>query len=238
MQHQTHGRSGRCRPTLLLLPLAFTLLLGCVSHNVEDLTLSYPEEVGAIMKQRCAIAGCHNAQSAAAAAGLNLETWEDLFKGSRGGSAVVPYSPSMSFLLYSINTDSLRGPTLSPTMPVGSTPLTDAEYELLRNWIEEGARNFKGEEHFPPQSSRRKWYIGNHGCDLVAVFDAASLQIMRYITVGTSSTVEEQVYAIKVSPDQRHWFAVMSSYGDRLEMYSTLTDAKEADIPKMAAGHL
>ena len=58
-----------------------------------------------------------------------------------GGSAVVPFSPDFSFLMYSVNDDSSLGPVLPPLMPYNETPLSSQEYYTLWNWINDGCPN-------------------------------------------------------------------------------------------------
>ncbi|MFN8397236.1 MAG: hypothetical protein U0176_21615 [Bacteroidia bacterium] len=213
---------------LLLLPLL--LLTGCAWDDLGDENSGYPAEIGEILIHRCATSGCHTSTSAEAAAGLNLETWQSLYHGSNGGSAVIPYSPDQSYLLFATNTDSSNGdPVLKPTMPIGGLQLSTDEYARLRNWILEGGSNAKGEERFPPVSSRRKWYVINQGCDVVAVMDAESRQIMKYVRVG-QSTANESPHYIRVSKDGLHWYVVFLRINPYIEIYSTLTDEKVGQI--------
>lgn len=191
----------------------------------------YPEEVGKILVANCATSGCHEGQSAVGAGGLNLENWASLFEGSRGGSPVIPYCPEQSYMLFSVNTDTNLGPVLLPTMPFNSSPLTANEYATLWNWIYEGAPNAKGEERFPPQSGRKKWYVGHQICDQVAVFDAESRQVMRLVDVGTDPGSIEYTFDIKVSPDGQSWYVVYFGTNSFISHFSTLTDEKVADIP-------
>ncbi|HEX2899549.1 MAG TPA: YncE family protein [Bacteroidia bacterium] len=214
--------------------LLFALLNGCKTDNLTDLAHGYPEEIAEILRPSCAASGCHTAASAPAAAQLNLESWDDLFKGSSGGSPVVPYSPEQSYFLYAINNDSTRGPILLPTMPIQQPALNPYQYEAIRQWIADGARNSKGEERFPPKASRRKWYVAHRGCELVAVIDAESRQVMRYVKVGEDGHADEQLNCVKVAPDGRHWYAVFAANNPRIEQYSTLTDQKVSTI---ALGH-
>ncbi|MEM0996092.1 MAG: c-type cytochrome domain-containing protein [Bacteroidota bacterium] len=202
---------------------------GCNRTDIEP-ALDYPEDIAPLLRKSCATTGCHNATSARATAGLNLETWDDLFRGSRGGSPIIPYSPDQSYLLFSINTDTSIGPTLTPTMPFNDAPLTAEEYNRIWQWIDDGARNANGEERFPPDPTRRKWYIGHSECDAVAVIDVESRQIMRYIEVGRQPNEIENVLDVRVSPDGKDWFVVFSTYNTHIERYSTLTDEKVADI--------
>lgn len=211
--------------------LPFLLLLSaCTYDKLEDSMHGYPEDIASVFRTSCANAGCHTATSSEAAAGLNMETWASLFEGSRGGSPVIPYSPDQSYLLYSINTDTSRGVTLSPTMPIGGSHLSDDEYNRIRQWILEGARNAKGEERFPAKADRIKWYIGNQGCDLVSVFDAESKQVMRYVQVGNVPGLSESPHMIKISKDKKYWYVVFLAANPHIEKYSTLNDEKVADI--------
>lgn len=213
-----------------LWPLALLLLSGCTWDNLGDEASGYPTEIAAIVVNRCATSGCHTTQSAEAAAGLNLETWNSLYLGSRGGSAVVPYSPEQSYFLYAVNQDTSNGdPALVPTMPIGGAALTDAEYALVKQWIADGARNAKGELRFPDSATRRKWYLSNQGCDLVAVIDAESRQIMRYVKVGASASTEYP-HSIKVSNDGQYWYVIYLFSNQYIEKYSTLTDQKVGQI--------
>lgn len=191
----------------------------------------YPEEIHVILNETCATSGCHNTQSAPGAAGLNLETWDDLFKGSRGGSPVIPYTPEFSYLINSINTDTTLGPILPPTMPLNREALNTHDFYAIWHWINDGCRNIDGEERFPPDPNRRKYYVGHSECDGVAVFDAESRQIMRFIEVGNQPGRVEYVYDIQVTPDGKEWMVVFFNTNVHIERYSTTTDEKIADIP-------
>lgn len=215
---------------LWVVLIACVLVSGCRRESVEELEGGYPEEIALILRETCATPGCHTGQSAAEAGGLNLETYNDLFKGCRGGSPIVPYSPELSFLLYSINTDTNLGSVLLPTMPLNQASLGIEEYNTLRQWIEEGARNASGVEAFPPVDGRKKWYVGHNDCDHVAVFDAESQQIMRYVAVGNNPGFVEEVADIQVTPDGEDWLLVFGNTNNYIQRYSSLTDEKVADI--------
>lgn len=212
--------------------LSFLIL--CINPGCQDgpatAASGYPEEIADIMLNSCATTGCHNAISAPAAGGLNLESWSDLFEGARGGSPIVPFSPNQSYLLYSVNTDTTLGPTLSPTMPFNQPALSSTEYAALWNWIYDGAPDAQGKVRFPPQTQRRKWYVGHQICDQVAIFDAESRQLMRYLDVGQDPEIVEYVFDIQISPNGEDWFVVFFGPQDYISRYSTRTDEKITDI--------
>lgn len=216
------------RNIIIVLILAF--LSSCTWDHVPLGNQGYPEEVGEIILNSCATSGCHNDVSYPAAGGLNLSTWEALYRGSSGGSAVVPFTSQHSFFLYFLNTDTSEGIVLSPTMPLGQPPLNEGEYLTIKNWIEEGGRNENGEERFPPAAARKKWYVANQGCDLVSVFDAESRQIMRYVEVGNVPGFVESPHMIKVSPDGAFWYVIFLVANPYVEKYSALDDELVARI--------
>jgi hypothetical protein len=73
---------------------------------------------------------CHNDKTRTG--GLSLSTIEDVRKGGRRGPAIVPGKPSESLLYRLISGE-------QPAMPFQGQPLTPAEVESIRQWIEQGA---------------------------------------------------------------------------------------------------
>ncbi|MGZ3931415.1 MAG: hypothetical protein ACXVP0_08685 [Bacteroidia bacterium] len=169
---------------------------------------NYPNEIGKIMVNRCATSGCHNDASYEANAGLNLSTWDALFKGSNSGSPVIPFRADFSSLCYFINTNKNLGPVNFPTMPYNNTPLTDAEVQSIKSWIDKGAPDINGNVKWAGNPAREKVYMTNQGCDVVTVFDAETQLPIRYITVGNDPLVIEVPHMVKVSPDGQYWYVV------------------------------
>lgn len=187
----------------------------CFSDCRKDKGLTiygnYPNEVGKIMVLKCATAGCHNSASYKAAADLNLTTWETLFQGSNSGSPVIPYRSDFSSLCYFINTYSDLGPINVPTMPQGKEKLSREEVQTIKNWIDAGAPDYKGNVKWADNPSRKKVYLTNQGCDVVTVIDAETQLPMRYITVGKDAGTIEVPHMIKISPDGQYWYVVFTN---------------------------
>lgn len=225
------------RITLIFLIVFFTA--SCKRERPEvktetDQKISaacYPDEPGKIFVTKCAISGCHNTASKDAAGGLDMSTWENLFKGARGGSAVIPYSSEHSFLVNFINTFSDLGLMQQPVMPFNGTPLTREEVLTVINWIKDGAPDCNG-KRLTDNPDRKKFYITNQGCDLISVWDAEKKIIMRYKTVGASPVIEAP-HQVKISPDGQYWYISFIANGARkFQRYKTSDDsfAGEADI--------
>jgi DNA-binding beta-propeller fold protein YncE len=162
----------------------------------------FPDAIGKIIVGKCATTGCHNAASYQNAAGLQLDTWDHLFLGSGNGAVVVPYNTDYSPLLYFVNNNAARGTVAAPTMPYNASPLSDAEYNTLKEWIANGAPDKDGNIAFSSDAdTRQKIYLTQQGCDLVAVIDAKSELTMRYIGIGTSPGLIESPHCLRVSGD-------------------------------------
>ena len=199
-------------------------LYSCTYEKEEQNPESnYPPAVADILVKKCATSGCHNNLSRGNAGGLDFTTWDVMFDGGRNGSSVIPFSPQYSYLLYSVNTDSTLGPVLKPTMPYENTPLSREEYNTLYNWILSGAPDKNGFVKFSDNPNRKKAYICMQGCDQVAVLDADSKIIMRYIPVGEDDLAYEAPHMVRVSPDGQYWYAVFYS-GQVVQKFRTSDD--------------
>ncbi len=183
----------------------------------------YPDEIGQIILGNCATSGCHNDASSHVAAGLNLSSWEKCMQGDRNGAVVIPYSHEFSTMFMYCNTYPDLGLTAEPTMPFNDDPLTRAQVITLRNWINAGAPSRTGEIPFSGNASRKKIYVTNQGCDVVTVIDAATGIPMRYISVGSSSSIELP-HGLRLSPDGEYWYVCFAN-GSYLEKYRTSDDA-------------
>jgi hypothetical protein len=189
--------------------LAIFLILVVVSckHPVQQITNpefgGFPDAVGKIMINKCATAGCHNAASYQNSAGLLLDTWAHLLQGGNSGASVIAYSPDFSPLLYFVNTNPDRGITATPTMPydasgANANTLSDEEYNTLKKWIADGAPDKDGNIPFASNAdTRQKIYLTQQGCDQVAVIDAASNLVMRYISVGFDAANTESPHCLR-----------------------------------------
>jgi len=214
------------KKAIITLLLSFAVLLFTTTCRKDKGTVSngYPEEINKIVQAKCATPGCHNAKSKEGAAGLAMETWTQLFEGGRNGAVCIPYSHEYSLLFLYCNTDPALGAINQPTMPYGKPPLSKAEMKTLTDWIDNGAPNSEGKVAFADNPNRKKFYVTNQGCDVVTVFDAATLLQMRYINTGASSQVESP-HMIKISPDGKYWYTCFSNNGTILEKHLTSDDS-------------
>lgn len=204
-----------------------TLALGLSAcRKIETVTDygGFPEEIGEILVTNCATSGCHDQSSFVAEGRLSLETWDQMFQGSRAGAAVVPYWVEQSYLLNFINTDTALGLVQLPTMPLNLPPLSKEDYLKVRDWVAAGAPSATGQIMWSDRPGRGKFYVVNQGCDQVSVFDRDTRLVMRYVDVGAYPGVVENPHNVKVSPDGRYWYLVFLTQNPYIEKYNANTD--------------
>lgn len=206
--------------------IAFIFLVACKHEPEQQVYGDYPAEIGEIMLTKCAVSGCHNDASREAAAGLSLASWDRLFEGSSQNAAVVPYRADQSILMYFINTFSDLGPAISPTMPFNSEALSKHDVIKIRDWINKGAPDKNGDIKFSDNPDRQKYYVLNGKCKMVAVFDAATDRVMRYINI--SGNANDFVESIRVTPDGKYWCVLLTT--GKLLKYNATTDTYSGEL--------
>lgn len=207
----------------IILSVSALILASCLRQQAASLDGGYPIEVAKIIIKKCTNAGCHNAQDKAQAAGLDLSNWNACFEGTQSHeSVVIPYYPMESHLFMHCNSYPDIGEQIAPRMPLNQAPLSRPEMKVLEDWIMQGARDKYGRLPYSDQASRSKIYVTNQGCDRVAVLDANTRLLMRYISVGTSSAVEGP-HKVVLSNDGKFAYVLLSADGV-LEKIDAQTD--------------
>lgn len=111
-------------------------VLAVVSPGLSAPPVDFQREVQPILAEHCA--HCHGADDNTRKGKLRLDTREGALKGgSSGGAAVVPGKPEESELYSRVT--SRDGETVMPP-PGAKKPLADAQREVLKRWITEGAK--------------------------------------------------------------------------------------------------
>ena len=110
--------------------LAFLIAL-VVSPQLLAEDVSYSKDIKPVIQRSCQ--GCH--QPATKMGGLVLTEYDEIAKGGQKGPIFVAGSPDTSRLV------GMLSGKLEPRMPMGGEPLPDAEIELFRLWVEQGAKD-------------------------------------------------------------------------------------------------
>ena len=204
---------------------AFCVTVVAISCKKDPQVLNaeagFPTEVQRIFENKCATSGCHNDKSFQNAASLNLTSWDKLvYEGGVSGSVVIPFRPEFSSLFQFINSYEDLGLTADPQMPLNGDNLSRTEVMTIKNWIEDGCKNDKGEIPFANGfESRKKVMISNQGCDVVAIIDAESKLVMRYITMGKEESIETPHF-LSISQDGKYWYSCFAS-GEIVQKFET-----------------
>ena len=214
------------RVIVSIIFIAFTIAICVTSCRYKQRPAPangvFPDSIANIFLAKCTNAGCHNAASYQNAAGLLLDSWEHLFQGSATGAEVVAYNTGLSPLLYYCNFYDSADIMVSDPGHL-SAPLSSAEYLTLKRWIAAGAPDRNGNIPFASDpDTRQKIYLTISGCNLIAVIDAQSRQIMRYIPVGTYPG-NQSLHDIVVSSDGMYAYTTLYT-GTILQKIDTRTD--------------
>jgi DNA-binding beta-propeller fold protein YncE len=209
--------------------LVFLFFISCTKDVGLVNRGNYPDEIGKIIVKNCAVSGCHNSASAAAASNYNLDSWENMFAGSNSGSPVIPYNAKFSSLCYYINTFSDLGLQNKPTMPLNNAALSYNEVKQITDWINEGAPNLNGQVKWSDINNTKKAYVANQGCDVVTVIDNETLLPIRYISVGNKASIDSP-HQIRISPDGKYWYVIFIN-NNVMQQFSCENDMHLGDIP-------
>ncbi|GJQ62165.1 MAG: hypothetical protein SCALA702_12180 [Melioribacteraceae bacterium] len=165
------------------------LLISCrednnpVENDEQIISTGFSDaRVGEIFEENCTTSGCHGGTNPAN--GLSLETHGNLLLGSSsrkvgetsngGGAVVVPYEPEKS-LLYRM----ISGET-TPVMPLGRNLLDAADVEIIKTWIEQGARDEN--DVVPELSGTDDVYVCSQNADYINVIDGELKNVLRTIS--------------------------------------------------------
>ena len=133
-------------PSPLLLRLALLAALFASSSVRADDNVDYAKQIKPVLHERCY--ACHGALKQEG--GLRLDTAALAIQGGDSGAALVPGNAAESVLLQRV---SARDE--SERMPPEGEPLTPAQIEALRRWIEQKAPAPADEQ--PEADPRRHW---------------------------------------------------------------------------------
>lgn len=118
----------------MLTILVGTLVIASPSFAEGPGRMSYKEDVHPILQYRCL--ECHQTGGPGVAySGLNMETYEGLMKGTQFGPVVVPGNSMVS------NLNVLVEGRAGIRMPHNRKRLTPCEIQILRDWVNQGAKN-------------------------------------------------------------------------------------------------
>ncbi len=117
--------------------ISFFLLTAC-EDSVAPVEVQYQENIQEAIFSLSCLVGCHDS---ARRAGLELTTWETLMEGGDNGPVVVSGNAEESPLVWSIEGQDALGVPVSIMPPVVFPQLNRTEIRLIKDWIDQGAKN-------------------------------------------------------------------------------------------------
>ena len=171
-------------------------------------------KVASIFADNCAVDGCHKGPEAAHS--LSLESYSQMMKGSLGrpfndsththktgfntavdvygGEAVIPFHSEQS-LLYNLITGNVADSSLR--MPYQRPPLRQEDIQIIKEWIDNGAKDVNGSVPFT--GSDHKVYSCNQGSDQVYIIDTDAKLVSGILNADFNSTIIDAPHNVQIS---------------------------------------
>lgn len=167
-------------------------------------------EVAEVLINNCATAGCHI--GAQPTGDIALDTYTSLIMGAVHsasvhnhsgmfeGEVVIPFNAEKS-LLYQ-----MMMKNVTPISPHDGLSLSNTETEIIKNWINNGAKNYNGV--VPSSNASYRVYVCNQSSDFISVIDGDKKIVSRLINVDFNQTIdaphmvkdyEDYIYATIIS---------------------------------------
>jgi WD40 repeat protein len=206
------------------LPRALTclgavFLVACASRSAPATSVARAphavsfEDVHAILRDNCE--HCHNEDKAKG--GLLMMNYEALLAGGDHGSVIVPGESASSRLVQMVEGK------LSPRMPYKEDPLSAANVDLIRHWIDEGAPRPGASDAAPAVDLRVpdiKPTVAVTGAVAAVAFDPAS----RRMAVGSYKSVHLMALA------DRAWTATLAGHADLVRALAFSPDGRRLAV--------
>lgn len=206
-----------CYNLLALILISIIAFSGCDEETIVPLVDEtnngfQKKEVAEIFAQNCLDAGCHG--NSEPHHNLKLTSYSEMIRGSigrplgnhshklltktthsddvYGGSPIIPFNAEKS-LLYQLITGSIEDQ--NQRMPYQRNVLSQSQIDKIKNWINEGARDYNGNV---PYSGGQKIYVCNQGSDEIFEIDAQHNVVSRIINVDQIATVTDAPHNIQI----------------------------------------
>ena len=121
-------------PVLILLALAAIEACGASQRELDLKRISFAQDILPMFEKHCVV--CHGDSG-----GVSLASHDDIMSPKRPEPIVVPGDPDHSPLVQVIK--DAKMPAVMPGVhdPLGGSPLTDRQLQILQNWVRQGAKN-------------------------------------------------------------------------------------------------
>ncbi len=192
--------------------------------------IQYSQHVQPLLNDDCV--SCHGPNRADA--GLRLDSWDELIKGSQFGEAVIPFDADHSVMIEMLT--KLAG-AVHPA-DQGESALDSAEIAFLARWIDEGAQNDADE--IPYANSTGKVYVCSQDGAIVNIIDVDAKVVIRNVDMQDFGFApDSKPHHVAAAPDGRNWFVTMISAGTiaKFNANNELVATDTTEVPALLAIH-
>ncbi len=125
-------------PSRISIIVVFLLFLLPACSDAEGLgEISYEEQIQSSIFNTSCLIGCHDGTRGG---GLELSSWSTLMEGGNNGDVIIPFNAVESRLVISVEGGTDEGIPVEP-MPKGLPQLSLSEIRIIKDWIDQGAKN-------------------------------------------------------------------------------------------------
>ncbi len=217
----------------IFLVISITLIVSGCKDDVNNPAPAVDEtnngfekrEVAEIFANNCTASGCHGETNPQH--GLSLTSWNNLIKGSigrpadssshhhgkiseditvYGGEAVIPFNSERS-LLYNLIAWNVDNPDYR--MPHLMPKLSDTQISTIKDWIDNGAKDYQGNVPF---TGTPKAYVCSQGDDMIYEIDMDHKVVSGIIDVNLNTSGLDQPHNIQVRDNYLYVSLISSGY--------------------------
>ena len=121
-----------------LIVLFSSLLAAACDESVALVDVSYQQHIQEATFNISCLVACHDGIREA---GLELTSWATLMDGGENGLVVISGNAEASPLVWSVEGQNDLGVPVSLMPPTGYPQLNGTEIRLIKDWIDQGAKN-------------------------------------------------------------------------------------------------
>lgn len=204
----------------IFLFINLIILIGCdedIQGPVVDLENNGFESVtvAEVLVKTCATSGCHGGSNPAG--GLSTQTHSGLLRGSAnrspelgngfGGEAVIPFNSEKSLVYQVLNQNVI------PIEPHQNINVDSERINIIKNWIDQGARDFNG--NVPSSNPSYRVFVCNQASDVVSIIDGDKWVVSRLADVSFNQTIDAP-HMVKEHGD--HYYVTLIAAGKLLKI--------------------
>lgn len=201
-----------------------TIIISCSEENIIEDPPAIDENfngfesriVAEILVNNCATSGCHAGTNPAG--NLSIADYNSLLRGAINphpghqaefeGEVVIPFNSGKSLLYQMINKN------VTPLSPHDNLSLPDSLKEVIKQWIDNGAKNYLG--IIPFQNPSYRVFVCNQSSDVVSVIDGDNKIVSRIVDVSITSNNIDAPHIIKEYGD--YYYVSLISAGKLLKI--------------------